>query len=296
MLDFRMDTFITVCKYMNYTKAAKELHITQPAVSQHIRYIEQEYHIQLFRFQGKKMNLTEDGKQLLNVVTTLKHDEQALRRTFREHRTGKRQLIFGVTLTIGEYIIGEYLAEYMKRHPDTEVKLSIANTEELLHKLDEGELDFAVVEGFFEKSDYDFQLFRKEKYVGVCGDKKLLSDLHGKANYGWEELFTQTLISREKGSGTREMLERALDAEGYRISDFARVIEIGNMSAIKTMTVCGGGISFLYEAAVKKELEEGTLWELPVEGFPKYHDFTFIWRKDSIFAEQYRELFEEMIV
>lgn len=291
MLDFRIDTFITVCKYMNYTKAARALHITQPAVSQHIRYIEEEYDISLFTFQGKKMSLTKDGQQFLNAVTTLKHDDRALRRMFRENHTGRRQLIFGVTLTIGEYVIGEYLAEYMKKYPDAEVRLSIANTEELLRNLDEGEIDFALVEGFFEKSGYDFQLFRKERYTGVCAPEKFSPD---KKIYRWEDLFSETLISREPGSGTREMLERALHEEGYQLGNFRNVVEISNMSAIKAMVTAGGGVAFLYEAAVQKELKEGTLLEIPIEGFPKYHDFTFIWRKNSLFSDRYRELFSQI--
>lgn len=291
MLDFRIETFITVCKTMNYTRAAELLHITQPAVSQHIHYIEQKYEIKLFSFQGKRMELTEEGSQLLNVVTTLKHDDQALQRMFKEKRMKRRQLMFGVTLTIGEYVIGEYLAHYMKKYPDTEIRLTIANTEELLRKLDAGEIDFAMVEGFFAKSNYDCQLFRKEKYVGVCAPDHKFA---GKQKIYLEEIFSDTLISREQGSGTREVLERKLSAHGYDIHDFDHVIEISNMSTIKMMLTHGCGISFLYEAAVKKELETGVLVQLPAEGFPLFHDFTFIWRKNSIFAHVYQELFWQM--
>lgn len=149
MLDFRMETFVTVCKYMNYTKAANALHITQPAVSQHMRHIEEEYGVKLFEFQGKKLFLTKDGRALLNMAVTWQHDDQALRRKFQENAAGQRHLIFGVTLTIGEYVIGDYLAGYMKKHPHTQIRLTIANTEGLLKKLDEGEIDFAVVEGYF---------------------------------------------------------------------------------------------------------------------------------------------------
>lgn len=291
MLDFRVNTFIEVCKYMNFTRAAKELHITQPAVSQHIRFIEQEYGITLFCFQGKKMFLTEEGKLFLNVAATLKHDERALHRIFEERKTGQRKLLFGVTLTIGEYVIGKYLASYIRKYPETEVKLYIENTEELLKKLDEGEIDFAIVEGYFEKQKYDFQVFRKEKYIGVCAPGKISRAECG----GFPELFQETLITREKGSGTREVLERALQEEGYHMGDFRHVVEIGNMNAIKAMTVEGGGVSFLYEAAVRRELEEGALVQLSVPGFPKYHDFTFIWRKNSVFSHIYTELFGEIL-
>ena len=291
MLDFRMDTFLAVCRHMNFTKAARELHITQPAVTQHIHFIEKEYGVQLFSFQGKRISLTPEGRRLLGAVTTMKHDDMALRRTFDEGKTGRRQLIFGVTMTIGEYVIGKYLASYIRRHPETRIRLSIANTEELLGKLDRGEIDFAIVEGFFEKRDYDFRLFRREKYLGVCAPGFIPPR---ETPLRFQELFPATLITREPGSGTREVLERALSEKGWGIGDFSNVVEISNMGAIKMMAQGGGGIAFLYEAAVLRELEEGVLVPVCLEDFPKYHDFTFIWRKNSLFAGQYMELLDEM--
>lgn len=291
MLDFRMDTFLAVCRHMNFTKAARELHITQPAVTQHIHFIEKEYGIQLFSFQGKKISLTGEGRRLLGAVTTMKHDDMALRRMFDEEKAGERQLIFGVTMTIGEYVIGRYLASYISRHPATRIRLSIANTEELLGKLDRGEIDFALVEGFFEKRDYDFRTFRREQYLGVCAPGFLQPQEKPRS---FQDLFSNTLITREPGSGTREVLERALSEEGWGIGDFANVVEISNMGAIKMMAEGGGGIAFLYEAAVRGELERGSLVQVSLEGFPRYHDFTFIWRKNSLFAGQYMELLDEM--
>lgn len=221
MLDFRMDTFLAVCRHMNFTKAARELHITQPAVTQHIHFIEKEYGIQLFSFQGKKISLTGEGRRLLGAVTTMKHDDMALRRMFDEEKAGERQLIFGVTMTIGEYVIGRYLASYIRRHPATRIRLSIANTEELLGKLDRGEIDFALVEGFFEKRDYDFRTFRREQYLGVCAPGFLQPQEKPRS---FQDLFSNTLITREPGSGTREVLERALSEEGWGIGDFANVV------------------------------------------------------------------------
>ena len=100
LLDFRMETLIAVCKYMNFTKAAKELNITQPAVSKHIKFIEEVYGITLFEYEGKKMSLTKDGKILLEAVITMKNDETSLKEAFKERKLGKRKLRFGVTRTI----------------------------------------------------------------------------------------------------------------------------------------------------------------------------------------------------
>ena len=78
MLDFRMETFLAVCRYMNFTRAAEKLNITQPAVSQHIRFLEKHYNTKLFRYEGKKLELTEAGEILKNASLTMMHDETAM--------------------------------------------------------------------------------------------------------------------------------------------------------------------------------------------------------------------------
>lgn len=114
MLDFRMKTFITVAETMNFTRAAERLGITQPAVSQHIRYIEEEYGVTLFRYEGKKLFLTAGGEFLLNAAITMKHDEIHLKEQLRSNQLRRRQLTFGATLTVGEFLITKKIAHYLK--------------------------------------------------------------------------------------------------------------------------------------------------------------------------------------
>ena len=104
MLDFRIDTFLAVCKFMNFTKASLYLNITQPAVSSHIRYLENYYNITLFYYLGKKMQLTNEAKILLEYATTLKHDDIFLKKRFQDMKM-KQTLVFGATLTVGEYMM-----------------------------------------------------------------------------------------------------------------------------------------------------------------------------------------------
>ena len=220
----------------------------------------------------------------------------ALRRMFDEEKAGERQLIFGVTMTIGEYVIGQHTRHPTSagiRRPADVFPLPIR--EELLGKLDRGEIDFALAEGFFEKRDYDFRTFRREQYLGVCAPGFLQPQEKPRS---FQDLFSNTLITREPGSGTREVLERALSEEGWGIRTFRRnVVEISSMGGHQND---GGrrqaGSPSLYEAAVPGELERGSLVQVSLEGFPRYHDFTFIWRKNSLFAGQYMELLDQTAV
>lgn len=290
MLDFRMNTFLAVCRSMNFTRAAEELHITQPAVSQHIRYLENSYGVKLFTYQGKRLSLTVAGEALFSAATTMQHDGLFLKEQLRSLDRGRKSLVFGATLTVGEFVAPDRLAACLLRYPETDVHLLVANTHELLQRIDAGEIDFAIVEGFFEKREYDSLRFSREKYVAVCGVQHPFAAQPRRV----EDLLSERLLLREKGSGTREILERYLEGRNLTVQDFRQTAQVSNLHAIKTLAQHGCGVTFLYEAAVREELESGKLRTLPIEDFPLHHDFTFLWRHGSLFAGRYREIFDFM--
>ncbi|WP_312426728.1 LysR family transcriptional regulator [Lacrimispora sp.] len=288
MLDFRIDTFLAVCRYMNFTKAASELHITQPAVSHHIHYLENKYGVRLFEYNGKKVNLTEAGKVFLSAAITMKDDELHLKKIM-ELQSGKGgRLVFGATMTIGEYVMPEALTRFLHVYPGTAVQMVVGDTRELLGKLNDGEIEFALVEGFFQKKEYDFLVFASEPFAAVCAPDYQFSRKIVKV----EDLLGERLFIREPGSGTRYVFERYLEGKNLLLHDFTNLMEISNIGAMKQMVAKGQGITFLYEAAVKEELDSGVLKRIYLEDFQLTHDFTFIWRKGSIYKSYYKEMFD----
>ena len=292
MLDFRIDTFLKVCQYMNYTRAAKDLCISQPAVTQHIQALEKFYDTELFLYEGKRLTRTRAGEELLRVMTVMKNDELSLQKHLQELKRGEKTLDFGVTLTIGEFVMPQYLTNYLHRYPDSKVNMKIANTQELLAELASGVIDFAFVEGFFQKENYDYITVSSEEYVAVASPANVCAKAK---KIEWKQVFAQTLISREAGSGSREILERILADRNNSVTDFHNIIEIGNIHSIKTLVMANEGISFMYRRAVETELQKGTLVEIKIEDFAVKHDFTFIWRKGSAFAGEYREIYAHLI-
>ena len=109
-----------------------------------------------------------------------------------------------------------------------------------------------------------------------------------------EDLFGERLLLREQGSGTREVLERFLNSQNYSLDDFKQSMEVGSLQTIKEFTKSGCGITFLYEVAVREELENGELHKIVLKDFQVSHEFTFIWRRGSIYAERYREIFRRL--
>ena len=286
MLDFRIETFLAVCQCMNFTRASEKLNITQPAVSQHIRFLEKHYNTKLFRYEGKKLCLTGAGEILRNASLTMMHDEISLQSEMMKSEEVEA-IRFGATRTVGDALMGNILEKYLRRYPDADIHMLVDNTQGLLKRLDNGEIDFALVEGFFKKSEYDFRKFSEENFIAVCSPGYQFKKTPDKI----ENIFQERLLMREEGSGTREVLERWLDSHNLSAADFNKVMEVGSLHTIKELTKAGCGITFLYEAAVREELKTGTLMRIPLKDFSVSHEFTFIWRRGSIYADRYGEVF-----
>ena len=291
MLDFRIETFITVCEFMNFTKAAHHLHITQPSVSQHIRYLEDYFGTELFYYHKRKLMLTDAGKEILAACITFTNDQKKLMNHIKQLSHHTKKVVFGATLTIGEYILPAYLADYTKKNKDLSFTFCIQDTSKLLKKLDKGDIDFAFIEGYFPKDRYDYISFSKERLLPICSSSHPILE---KQDVKLKDLFALPLILREKGSGTRDTLEHFLACENSSIKDFKSTIEVGGMEAIKTLVSLETGITFLYESAISHELHDKKLAIIPLQQHFD-NEFSFIWRKDSIYSDEYTSFFHELM-
>lgn len=286
MLDFRTRTFLTVCKYMNYTKAAEKLCITQPAVSQHIKFLETDYKAKLFYYEGKKLALTPAGELFYKKLSTIAYDDQTLRKRMLQDNKSIMHLNFGATRTIGEFYLADKLTQFLNENPSMQLSLIIENTAYLLDKLQRGEIDFALLEGYFPKSEYSFLPYAREEYICVATPDYPFKQ----TPHLLEDLLTERLIIREKGSGTRAILEKNLENQNFVLSDFKQLIEIGNIHVLKKLVINNLGITTLYKTAVTQELADNQLCRIEIEDLQKTHDFYFVWRKNSVFSDLYKQI------
>lgn len=287
MIDFRHKTFLELCKVKNYTKTAEILHITQPAVTQHIKYLEEIYGGRLFSYSGKNLTITSKGKKLYECTLRMVADSKRIKEMITAHDENIT-ISFGATLTIGEYVMPSVLSRVMKDRKNLHFNMFVENTESLLLELQNGKISFAFLEGFFDKSKYGYRLFSNEEFIAVCSSRSPLKN--GKHSLG--ELLKERLILRERGSGTRDILEQFLHEKSLSKDNFESIIEIGNMSAIKELVAQNEGITFMYKAAAQKELVNGELYKMDVEGFEVSREFNFVYLKDSIHENDYLKWFD----
>ncbi len=282
MVDYRMDTFLILCQLMNYRKTADVLGITQPAVTQQIHFLEREYGCKLFTYQNSRLQKTDAAVTLEKYARAMRLQDQYVREKLG---SGVRELKIGATKTIGDYVLKEDIFRYLKQD-DHALSLVVDNTEHLLSMLDKNELDFAVIEGYFDRSQFDSRLYRKEPFVGICPPGHPFA---GK-EVTLEELFKETIIHREAGSGTRAILEQKLQGYNESLDRFKRQICISSFPLILDMVKNGFGVSFVYE--VLADSDPGVA-KFTIEGEPIIREFNIVYLKYADLQEKIDLFFPE---
>ena len=285
MLDYRIDTFLALCDCMNYRRAAEVLHISQPAVTQQIHSLECMYDCKLFTYKNHRLEKTEAANILERYARAAKLHERDLRLSLSDSRV--RDLKIGATKTIGDYFLGDYICRYLSRQ-QTALTLIVDNTEHLLNLLEDNVLDFAVVEGFFDKDRFDSILLRREPFVGICQREHPFAG----REIGVVELMQQTIIHREAGSGTRAILEQELTGYNESLQRFQRHICISSFELILDLVKRGYGISFVYDILAGSDPE---LAKFTLRGESVVREFNIVYLKYADLREKIRLFFDDEV-
>lgn len=279
-MDSKLRTFLVLCQTMNYRLAAEQLHLSQPAVTKQIQSLEQSLQTKLFCYDGHALHKTEKCLLLERYAISIQYQFEELQLAIAEKE--RTRLRIGATKTIGDYVLIDAIKDYLL-NPSHELSLVVDNTKHLLQMLDENQLDFAIIEGTFSKTKYDFYLLRMEPFAGICAKDHPLCGKHIPV----ENLLKETIIVREEGSGTRRIFEERLVASGYELNDFSRIVSISSFAAIKALVSAGIGISFLYDSVVAKD---NTIGRFTVDGLTGPHAFHVVYTRNTN-AKKYSEEF-----
>lgn len=282
MLDYRIDTFLLLCQLMNYRKTAETLGITQPAVTQQIHFLERKYGTKLFEYKNSHLHKTEAAVLLERHTRTVRLQEQQLRKKLG---STVRELKIGATKTIGDYVLKGEIEQFL-RQDKTALTLIVDNTEHLLKLLDQNELDFAVVEGYFDRGLYDNRLLKKETFVGICPKNHPFAGQKVPLN----ELFQETIIHREEGSGTRAILEQKLKGYNESLERFKRQICISSFPVILDLVKKGFGVSFVYEVLADSDPD---IAKFTIKNEPIVREFNIVYLKHADLSEQIEWFFGE---
>lgn len=274
MFDFRLQVFHKVAKRLNFTKAADELFITQPAVSKHIQEIESYLKIKLFERNGSKIKLTQAGIILLyhtEKLFEIYRDLEFELNTVTQKFNGKLRI--GASTTIAQYVLPQILARFHEKFDHLKVSLVANNTEQIEIALQNNEIDLGVIEGKSKKSYLKYTQFVKDEIVLVANSNNPFSK---KQNITIDELKSIPLLFREQGSGTLEVIAHYLKPLGIKISDLNIEMQLGSTESIKNYILNSNCMAFLSIHSIFTELKENKYSVIDIKDFVIERDFYFI--------------------
>ena len=269
MLDPKLHTFLLLVQCQSTTRCAELLHLTQPAVSQHIKALESAYGVKLFIKEGRRLALTPQGQRLAQLCRRLATlDEQIA----REMRQGDAlTLRFGATLSIADGLMPTVLPQLVDHFPEIQFHMVEQNTHVLLEQLENGLLDFALIEGNFDHRRYDYHPFFVSRFVGLCSPNSPY-----RAFRCLRDTLQAPLILRESGSGTRDIFEGECRAHNLAVTDYVSLCEIEHIPTLLGLVAAGKGITFAYEAAARSLLTQNHLQVMELEDLQLERPFHFV--------------------
>lgn len=286
MIDTKLKTFVEVVDCKSFTQAATRLHLTQPAVTQHIKQLESYYQHKLIQNPHKEFQLTKVGHQLYDYAKIQIHNEEIFESQLYK---ASLPLTIGATLSIADYYLPQILSQYLINSSQY-CRIYVHNTQTLVQQMIDGKIDCAFVEGQFDLQLFDYHLFKNEKFILVAKKDHPLA--HQKITF--QQLLSYPLFLREEGSGTRAILENYLLQSIYNISSFDKIIEVQSMTMIKKMLLETYGVSFLYEGVVSEELKSGELIQLDLEKFELIRPMHFIYLHSNLNKQLYLDFFKSL--
>lgn len=271
MENFRLKVFRVVARNLNFSRAAEELLLTQPAVTQQIKALEEEYGVPLFDRSGGRITLTLAGDRLLPYAEELKRisDEayEVVTSTAGKH-AGK--LALGASQTIGQYLLPNLIAAFLRDNPRVAITAISGNTDEILDALAAHRIQLAMIEGPALRKDFRIEPFMEDQMVLI------VPATHEWSNHeiGIDALKSAPLLMREFGSGSRRVVEAALAKAGLKKKDLQITMELDSTEGLLSAVEAGLGVTFVSQWTVRNQLSLGTLQIARVKGLKLSRKFS----------------------
>jgi len=263
MADRRLQVFHTVARLLSFTKAADSLHMTQPAVTFQVRQLEEYFNTRLFDRTHNRISLTEVGEkvytyseQILGLYREMDNDIRIL--------TGEiiGVLVIGASTTVAEYMLPRLLGEFQELYPNVKLRLKVSNSLSIVHMVENNDIDIGIVESTVLNKSLAVESCWQDNLVVIVAPGHPLAD---KESVHVSELKNYPFISREEGSGTRDVLSDYLEENGMSMNDLDLSMEFGSPEAIKNAVESGLGISIVSETTLAKELQLNSLVSVKVD-------------------------------
>jgi DNA-binding transcriptional LysR family regulator len=290
MSDRRLKVFQSVAKHLSFTKAAESLHMTQPAVTFQVRQLEEYFNTRLFDRAHNKVTLTPTGETVAGFAEKIFGLYAEMESSVRE-LTGEISgaLTIGASTTIAEYMLPALLGEFKARHPEIKLRLKVSNTDGIVSMVEDSVIDLGVVEAPVANRNLIVEVCHEDDLVVVASPDHVLVKRGLKVKPA--DIKHYPFVSREEGSGTREVISQYLINEGVNPLEMDICLELGSPEALKGAVEAGLGISIISRSTIAKELKLNTLVALQLDP-PLSRPFSFVRQRQKFRVTVMEELLE----
>lgn len=271
--NFRLKVFRAVAQHLSFRKAAEHLFLTQPAVTLQIKALENDLGVRLFDRTAGRTLLTPQGSVLLRYAAKMANlAAEAERELGAGDGKIAGELALGVSTTIAQYVLPRLLGAFLAEHPCVQFSLQSGNTNEIVRLLLDDKVAVGLIEGPARDRGVRTEPFMEDELV-------LITPPNFKSDHlSHSQFMTSSLLLREQGSGSRRVVETALEKAGFKLKSFKKVMDLDSTEAIKSAVEAGLGIGFVSRWAIAKELELGSLKVGQVSGVRVTRSFALISR------------------
>ncbi len=281
----QLQVFLKITQTLSVTKAAEELHLTQPAVSIQLKNLQDQFDIPLTEVVGRKVYITDFGKEIALAAEKILNEVYAINYKTHAHKgqlTGRLKLS---VVSTGKYVMPYFLVDFLKKYPGVELLMDVTNKNRVIESLEKNEVDFSLVSVIPENLNIEKVTLMQNKLFLVAN-----SEIKFKSKpYGTRIFESLPLIYREEGSGTRYVMEKFIANNELPVM---KKMELTSNEAVKQAVIAGLGCSIMPLIGIKNELNDGQLQIIPVKGLPIKSNWQLIWLKNKSFspvAELYLE-------
>lgn len=262
----QLEVFCLIARVKSFSKAARLLHLSQPAVSAQIRSLEDHLGVELFERQPQGVELTAAGRVVYRYATQI----LALWDSMEKHLDSlcglhNEELLVAASSCLGNYALPCAVYDFGQKHPTAKVRLEIANRQQIIGQLQDNRVQVGIVEGPLEELDGGFKIkeVARDTLVIIAAPQSPWAE---RQTISLEDLRTEPFILREKGSGVRRAFEQVLADHGLSLEELNITAELGSMDAVKSAVQAGLGLSLSTRLAVKSELRRHSLYALELAG------------------------------
>ncbi len=279
-MDYRDEVFIATAENLSFSKAAEELFISQPAVTKHIKELENKLNITLFERKGNRIYLTKAGQLVYNNLKKIKQQYREM-----EFELGKLTdsfrgtLRMGASSSISQYVIPTVIAAFHNKYPEIHFYLYNGNSLEIERKLLQNEIDLALVENESSQLNIRYMDFLEDEIVAVTA----IGSLYAKRKeLSLIDLQKIPMVLREKGSGTLEVIKKTLQRNQINLEKLNILIHLGSTEAIKNFLLNFNGIALISEKSIEKELLMKSIVRLKIKGVHFSRKFRIAFRQGYV--------------